>query len=46
MTHLVLGIVCDLLRARVTVEKDSAEFKLASVRIYITESHMYRETVT
>jgi len=43
VTYLVLEVGCDLLRARVAVEKGSAVFKLASVRIYLTESHICHE---
>ena len=33
MTHSVLGVLCDLLRAGVTAEKNSVGFKSASVRV-------------
>jgi len=37
VTHSVLGEVCDLLRARVTAEKNSVVFESASVRAF--ENH-------
>jgi len=33
LTHSVSGVVCDLLRARVTAEKNSVVLKSASVRV-------------
>jgi len=35
-THLVLGLVCDLVRARVTAEKDSVVLRSACVRFELT----------
>ena len=37
MTHPVLGVVCDLLRARFTSEKDSVVIKSAFVRTKLTD---------
>jgi len=39
VTHPVLGVVCDLLRAQVTTEKDSVVLTSASacVRVYLTD---------
>ena len=44
MTHPVLGVVCDLLRAQVTTDKDSVVLKSASacVRVYLLISHLQR----
>jgi len=44
VTHPVLGVVCDLLRAQVTTDKDSVVFTSASacVRVYLLISHIQR----
>ena len=44
MTQLVLGVVCDLLRAQVTTDKDSVVLTSASacVRVYLLISHLQR----
>jgi len=36
-THLVIGEVCDFLRAQVIADKDSVVFRLASVRVVLTD---------
>ena len=42
MTHSVLGVVCDLLRAHITAKKGSVVRESASVRVQLTNSVVCR----